>query len=236
MSGRVIVVVLSMLMLTVPAAARPPAKTAQRMDWTHVVATTPAGGFVLGNPNAKVKLVEYGSLTCPHCKAFDDEGVPPLLAKYVKSGQVSWEFRNYVRDAADVTAALIARCNGAKSFFPLVRALYHDQPVWFGKAVATPKDQLAKLADLPPQQQFVGMARITELDHWAAAHGLAAAKAQQCLANLKSVDQLVQMASDATEQHPDFPGTPTFLINGGLVKNAATWDALEPQLKAAVGG
>ena len=44
MSGRVIVVLLSMLMLTVPAAARPPAKTARRMDWTHVVAATPAGG------------------------------------------------------------------------------------------------------------------------------------------------------------------------------------------------
>ena len=128
-----------------------------------------------------------------------------MLAKYVKSGQVSWEFRNYVRDAADVTAALIARCNGAKSFFPLVRALYHDQPVWFGKAVATPKDSLRSCADLPPQQQFVGMARITELDHWAAAHGLAAAKAQQCLANLKSVDQLVGWRATRPSSIPTSP-------------------------------
>jgi protein-disulfide isomerase len=235
MIGRCVLALLSMTVLAVPAPAKPAAKAAAT-DWTRVVAPSPAGGFVLGNPKAKVKLVEYGSLTCPHCRAFDEEGVPALLGKYVKSGKVSWEFRNYVRDAADVTASLIARCNGARSFFPLVRALYKDQPVWFGKAAATPRDQLEKLADLPPQQQFTGMAKVTGLDAWAAAHGLAAAKTSQCLANLRSVDQLVQMASDATEQHPDFQGTPTFLINGGLVKDAASWDRLEPQLKAALGG
>ena len=171
MGRHLLLAVLSILMLAVPAAAKTVVKAAPR-DWSHVVAPTPAGGFVLGNPKAKVKLVEYGSLTCPHCRRFDQEGVPTLLGKYVKSAQVSWEFRNYVRDAADLTAALIARCNGARSFFPLVRALYKDQPVWFGKAAATPREQLAKLADLPPQQQFLGMAKITGLDAWAAAHGL----------------------------------------------------------------
>jgi len=236
MGRRFLVAFLSLLVLAVPASAKPAAKASPGTDWTHVVAATPAGGFVLGNPKAKVKLVEYGSLTCPHCRAFDEEGVPTLLGKYVKSGQVSWEFRNYVRDAADVTAALIARCNGTRGFFPLVRALYHDQPTWFGKAAGTPKDQLEQLAALPPQQQFVGMAKLAGLDAWAAAHGVPPAKTRQCLANIHSVDQLVRMTSDATEQHPDFKGTPTFLINGGLVKDAFTWDRLEPQLKAALGG
>jgi protein-disulfide isomerase len=236
MTRRLLLVLLSMLMLAVPATAKTAAKAPLRTDWTHVVAATPAGGFVLGNPKAKVKLVEYGSLTCPHCRAFDEEGVPTLLGKYVKSGQVSWEFRNYVRDAADVTAALIARCNGAKSFFALTRALFKDQAVWFGKARATPKEQLQQLASLPPQEQFVSMAKLTGLDSWATAHGLPSAKSNQCLANPGSVDRLVQMTSAATEQHPDFAGTPTFLINGGMVKDVATWDRLEPQLKAALGG
>ena len=236
MSRRFLLALLSLLALAVPASAKTSAKAPARTDWTRVVAATPAGGFVLGNPKAKVKLVEYGSLTCPHCRAFDQEGVPTLLSKYVKSGKVSWEFRNYVRDAADLTAGLIARCNGARRFFPLARALYHDQPVWFGKARDAPKEQLQKLADLPPQQQFMAMAKIAGLDAWAAAHGLAPAKSSQCLANVKSIDQLVQMTADATEQHPDFQGTPTFLINGGLVKNVASWDGLEPQLKAALGG
>jgi protein-disulfide isomerase len=227
---------LSVLMLGVPASAIAAAKAAPRGDWTHVVAASPAGGFVLGNPKAKVKLVEYGSLSCPHCRAFDQEGVPTLLAKYVKPGQVSWEFRNYVRDPVDLTAALISRCNGARSFFPLARAIFKDQPVWFGKAIAAPKDQLQKLADLPPQQQFVAMAKLVGLDTWATAHGLPTARTNQCLANVKNIDQLVQMTGDATKQHPDFQGTPTFLINGGLVKNVGTWDALEPKLKGALGG
>ena len=127
MGRRLFLTLLTALILAVPAYAKPAPKAPARTDWTRVVAATPAGGFVLGNPKAKVKLVEFGSLTCPHCRAFDEEGVPTLLGKYVKSGQVSWEFRNYVRDAADVTAALIARCNGARGFFPLMRALYKDQ-------------------------------------------------------------------------------------------------------------
>ena len=103
-------------------------------------------------------------------------------------------------------------------------------------AVGVVTVDLAKVADLPPQQQFVTMAKITGLDSWAVKHGVPAAKAKQCLANLPSVDRLVQMTSDTTEQHPDFKGTPGFLINGGLVKDVASWDGLEPQLKAALGG
>src|SRR5690242_5317628 len=79
-------------------------------DWTQVVMATPDGGFRMGNPNAKVKLIEYGSMTCPHCREFDEKGAAPLMNQYVKTGQVSWEFRNYVRDAFDLTASLITRC------------------------------------------------------------------------------------------------------------------------------
>ncbi|MCA1653471.1 MAG: DsbA family protein, partial [Sphingomonadales bacterium] len=81
-------------------------------DWTTVVSRTPAGGFVMGNPNAKVKLIEYGSLTCPHCAEFEEKGGKPLIDNYVKKGLVSFEFRNFVRDPYDITAALIARCGG----------------------------------------------------------------------------------------------------------------------------
>ena len=52
--------------------------------------------FMMGNPNAKVKLIEIGALTCPHCREFEEQGrARPLVDKYVKSGQVSWEFRTY---------------------------------------------------------------------------------------------------------------------------------------------
>jgi protein-disulfide isomerase len=205
-------------------------------DWTMVTNATPQGGFMMGNPNAKVKLVEYGSLTCPHCREFDEKGVPILISKYVKSGQVSWEFRNYVRDPFDLTASLIARCNGAKTFFPLVRALYKEQPAWVGKVQATPQAQLEQLSNLPPSQEFVAIGKITGFPAWAAARGVPVAKSNQCLGNENSINQLVQMTGDATNQYPDFQGTPQFVINGTMVRDAATWELLEPQLKKALGG
>ena len=109
-----------------------PAPPRAGRDWTQTVVATPEGGMLMGNPNAKVKLVEYGSLTCPHCREFDETGSEPLINTYVKSGQVSYEFRNYVRDAFDLAATLIARCNGPKGFFPLARSLYKDQMNWVG--------------------------------------------------------------------------------------------------------
>jgi protein-disulfide isomerase len=205
-------------------------------DWTQVVNATPAGGFMMGNPNAKVKLIEYGSMTCPHCREFDETGVQTLVNKYVKSGQVSWEFRNYVRDAFDLTASLIARCNGTKSFFPLMRSLYKDQENWVAKIQAAPPSQLEQLQNLPPQQQFVQMAKVAGFQNWAAMRGVPAAKSNQCLANDNSVNQLVQMTSDATTDYPQFPGTPTFILNGKMLEKTATWQALEPQLKSALGG
>jgi len=223
------------------AATNAPAKLQQVAppkggDWSQVVSPTSSGGYLMGNPGAKVKLVEYGSLTCPHCREFDEKGVPLLIGKYVKSGQVSWEFRNYVRDAFDLSASLIARCNGAKGFFPLSRALYKDQPTWVGKIQAAPPAQLEQLQNLPPNQQFVKLANVAGLQQWAVMRGVPVAKSNQCLSNTKSVDQLVQMTGDATTQFPDFQGTPTFVINGSMLDKTATWDALEPQIKTALGG
>ncbi len=74
---------------------------------------------MMGNPNAKVKLVEIGSLSCPHCKLFEQEGAPVLIDKYVKTGQVSWEFRPYIiHGPIDMAANLVARCNGAQDLLP----------------------------------------------------------------------------------------------------------------------
>src|SRR3954469_24043417 len=216
--------------VTITQANPPPGGT-----WADVANATSAGGFVMGNPNAKVKLVEYGSLTCPHCREFDEKGVPLLIDKYVKSGQVSWEFRNYVRDAFDLTASLIARCNAAKSFFPLTRAIYKDQPDWVAKIQSAPPEQVEQIQNLPANRQFLELAKIAGFPDWAAMRGVPAAKTTQCLTNENSVNQLVQMTSDATTAYPDFPGTPTFILNGSMLDKTATWDKLEPQLRSALG-
>jgi protein-disulfide isomerase len=204
-------------------------------DWSQVVAATPAGGFVMGNPRATAKLVEYGSMTCPHCREFDETGVQPLINKYVKSGRVSFEFRNYVRDPYDLAGALVARCNGAKGFFPLTRAMFKDQPKWIGKLQSVAPEQQQALATLAPNQQFAEIAKLAGLPQWAAQRGLPSAKSSACLRNEAEINRLVQMTSDATSEHPNFPGTPSFTINGKLQEKAGTWALLEPQLRAALG-
>jgi protein-disulfide isomerase len=202
-------------------------------DWTKMVNATPEGGFVMGNPNAPVKLIEYGSLTCPHCAEFDEKGAKPLIDKYVKTGQVSWEFRNFVRDPYDIAASLVARCGGTTSFFGLMRGLYAEQKDWIGKIQAAPAEQQQALAGMQPAQQFGAIANLAGFPQWAALRGVPTAKSAQCLADQGAVTKLVQMQSDAISQF-DIPGTPSFIINGTLVEGA-TWDMLEPKLRAAIG-
>jgi protein-disulfide isomerase len=216
--------------VTITQANPPPGGT-----WADVVNATSAG-FMMGNPNAKVKLIEIGSLSCPHCKKFDDEGVPKLIDNYVKTGQVSWEFRPYViHGPIDVAANLVVSCNGVKTFFPLMQALYKDQETWLAKIQTAPQNQVDQIQNLPPTQTFVAMANLLGLQDWAAARGVPQAKSNQCLSDQKQIDHQVQVTSDVSTQYPDFKGTPAFIINGKMQgQEVASWDKLEPQLKDAL--
>jgi protein-disulfide isomerase len=215
--------------VTITQANPPPGGT-----WADVVNATFAG-YMMGNPNAKVKLVEIGSLSCPHCKAFDDEGVPTLIQKYVKSGQVSWEFRPYViHGPIDMATNLVLRCGGVKSFFPLTQALYKDQATWMAKIETVPQDKVNQIQNLPTNQVFVEMAKLMGLQDWAAARGLPQAKSNQCLSDQKAIDHEVELVSNVSDQYPEFQGTPGFIINGTMLKDTATWQKLQPQLDEAL--
>lgn len=204
------------------APARKAAAPAPR-DWTRTVAATPEGGFRIGNPAAPVKLVEFGSLTCSHCAAFSADSKAGL-PNYIRSGRVSFEFRNMVLNAADVSASLLARCAGPRGFFPFVDRLYTTQPAWLGKVVA----QNDAVAGLPDNQKFVRIAEIGGLTQVAAQAGVTPARARACLADRNGLDHLVRMyqAADALGVNR----TPTFLINGRKT-DAHEWASLEPLLK-----
>lgn len=208
-------------------------------DWSTIVAATPEGGFVMGNPNAAVKLIEFGSMTCPHCREFDEAGMKPLTEQYVKSGRVSFEFRNYVRDGYDMAASVVARCGGPSSFFGLTRQLYADQPEWIAKIQATDPAQMQAIGALAPSQQLAEVAKIAGFPQWAAMRGVPAAKLDACLADPDAPTKLVQMQTDANATYPDIPGTPSFVLNGKLVEikpGSTPWEQLETALKAALGG
>jgi protein-disulfide isomerase len=204
--------------------------------WADVINPTPDGGVMMGDPNAKVHLIEIGSLTCPHCQHFEETAVDKLVDKYVKTGQVSYEFRNYIRDSFDLAAVLIAKCNGPTTFFPMVRAFYDTQPQWEAKLAAAPKDQLEQLQALPPERLELEAAKIAGFLDWAAARGLPQAKSTQCLTDTNKINQIVAQSGSITDQYPDFNGTPNFVINGKLNNKIAEWEDIDKALQAAVAG
>ncbi|PSJ37625.1 thioredoxin domain-containing protein [Allosphingosinicella deserti] len=199
-------------------------------DWTQVVSETPQGGFVMGNPNAPVKLIEFGSLTCPHCAEFSEQGAPVIVSKYVKSGQVSFEFRNVVRDPVDLAAALLARCNGAAAFFPLSDQFFASQEEWFGKAAALTPEQQQQIGASPTPA--LGFAKAAGLDQFAKVRGVPASKAQACLTDQAQIQRFVQQ-NEADAKQYDIQGTPSFVINNERVE-AGAWPTLEPLIQAAI--
>jgi protein-disulfide isomerase len=216
--------------IIVTQATPPPGGT-----WADVVNMSSADGFVMGNPDAKVKLLEIGSLFCPYCKRFEDEGSPILVENYVKTGKVSWEFRPYViHGPIDVAANIVARCAGIKTFFPLTKALYKDQPTLEAKIQTVPQDKLAEIGNLPTNQVFVTYGNLLGLQDWAAVRGLPQAKSNQCLADQKMIDREVQITSDVNSQYPEFAGTPSFVLNGKMLAKTGDWKTLQPQLDAAL--
>ena len=110
---------------------------------------TPDGGFVMGNPKAKVTIVEYGSLTCPHCRHFAETAYKPLVSEYVRTGKVSYEFRSLILNGIDLAATLVARCGGPSHFFPMTEKLYATQPTWIGKITDARDREAQRLAAGP---------------------------------------------------------------------------------------
>ncbi len=127
--------------------------------WTDMVAVTPEGGYRIGNPDAAVKLVEYGSRTCPTCGAFGREGNEPLINNYVSTGKVSFEFRDFaIHGAPDLAAAVLGRCNGTATFVPLLEAMYQDQLATLDRMQAIPQAEQARLQSIPPLQAVTAWA------------------------------------------------------------------------------
>lgn len=217
-----------------PEVTAAPVAAPNNGDWSTIVTRTPEGGFLMGNPTAKVKLIEFGSMTCGHCASFEEEGGKPLVENYVKKGLVSWEFRNYVREQLDMTASLVARCGGEANFFGMTRTLFHDQSNWVGKIQAADQARLQALETMTPAQRFSTIAELAGLKQFAAQRGVPRAKAEQCLGNQSEIDRLVQMNTDTVTQYPSFRGTPGFVINGAFVEETSTWEALEPKIKESL--
>ncbi|WP_271299884.1 thioredoxin domain-containing protein [Sphingomonas sp. CV7422] len=200
-------------------------------SWTETASRT-AEGTIVGNPNAPIKLVEYGSRLCPTCGALAREGFAPLLEKYVKPGKVSFEYREFlVHGAPDLPPALLGNCTDASAFFPILEQMYQAQEGFNTKLQAMPAAMQQQLQSAKPVDAIRMMAEQMGLIDFAKQRGIPEAKARQCLGDMKQIDRWTKQTQDKSADGT-VTGTPTLILNGKKI-DALSWGQLEPLLKAA---
>src|SRR5215510_15635080 len=165
----------------------------------------PLGDQVLGAENAPVTIIEYASMTCPHCSHFHKTVYPELKKKYIDTGKVRFIFREFPLDPLAAAASMLARCAGKDKYFPLIDAFFAQQKDWVVQKPLQPMFAIAKQAGFT-QQTF-----------------------DQCLANHQLEQGLVGERTRATQKF-NVNSTPTFFINGKVFRGALTPEELDKQI------
>ena len=185
------------------------ADTVPRPDGTvnmaRVLQTGPLPELTMGDANG-VPVVEYGSLTCPHCAAFSKETFPRLKKGYIDTGKVLFIFREFARNTQDLAGFVLARCLGDHEAFGADELLFAEQDKW---AYA---DQ--------PMKPLLAVMRLS---------GLTEEKARECLNNQKLADAIVAITQTGTRE-THLTGVPTFVIAGKVYSGELTFDDLKEVL------
>ena len=215
-----------------PIAGEPIAAIAapDGQQWTDVVNVTEEGGYVVGNPDAPLKLVEFASHTCGACANFSQQGNPPLKKDYISTGVVSLELRNLVRDPLDLTIAALVRCGQPENMQPLADQAWGSFNEIMGAAQQNGQ-AINTAAQLPPNQRFVGIAEASGLIDFFAARGLSADQSRSCLADNASIEAIAQRSQEQAVAL-GVSATPTFFLNGRQL-DVNQWPGLEPILQRA---
>ena len=181
------------------------ADTATAPAATPPATTTDAPAIVdygIGDLNAKVKMVEYLSFTCPHCERFHAEVYPKLKAAYIDTGKLRLDYREVYFDQLGLLGAMVARCGGEMRYMGIVDMLYTKQRDWAASGeMSVVTDQLKKIARTA---------------------GMEDAAVDTCLHDQKTAEALVahyQANIAADYPNDSFKGTPSFIINGTKYAN-----------------
>jgi protein-disulfide isomerase len=184
---------------------------AQSVEEAELMMPGPLGEVSIGSDKAPVTIIEYASMTCPHCAHFTTETFPALKEKYIDTGKVRFIFREFPFDPVAAGAFMLARCAGNDKFLAVVDLLFHTQRTW---AVEKP---------LQPLLQTVKQAGFTEKSF------------KECLANQKVLDGVEWVRNRGAERFK-VDSTPTFFINGQMQKGdmslADMEKVMEPFLKS----
>jgi protein-disulfide isomerase len=182
---------------------------AQAFDAKSLAEPPTAGEMALGPEDAKVTIIEYASVSCPHCAAFHKDVFPALKRDYVDTGKVRFVFRDFPLNQAALAGAMIARCAPKEKYFPIIDALFETQQVWMKK----PADELFKVAQLA---------------------GFTRASFDACLKNEAVAKGIVAIRDRATQEF-EVKGTPTIFINGERYAGPRELDKIKAAIDPLLG-
>ncbi len=165
---------------------------------------------ILGNPNAPVTILEYTSLTCPHCATFHAETLPSLKKKYIDTGKVRLVFRDFPLDEIALRASMLARCARPERYYGFLEVLFRSQRQW-----SQDRDPMAALARIGRTGAISG------------------ADFEACMANESLVDEILSTQLKGRRAY-DIRSTPTFVINGKKHVGALSLSEFERILDALV--
>jgi protein-disulfide isomerase len=153
---------------------------------------------ILGSPTAPITIVEYASMTCPHCAHFSEEVLPEIKKKWIDTGKVKWVLRDFPLDDEAVHASMIARCAPHDRFYAFIDTFFADQANW----AAAPDYQAA-------------LSRLAELG------GMSKDQVEACLKDETLRNQVLNSRLVAANQL-GVNATPTFFVNGTKFTGAPT--------------
>jgi len=185
--------------------ARPAFAETTETDLAELAKAGPAGEVVLGSATAPVTIIEYASMTCPHCAHFASTTLPELQKRYIDTGKVRFIFREFPLDALAAAGFMLARCAGNDKFMPVVDTLFAKQREWMVEKPIEPLRGIAKQFGFT-QQSF-----------------------DECLANQKVLDG-IQDVRDRAAEKLGVNSTPTFFINGKKLSGDQSIEALAKEI------
>ena len=203
---------------------------APKRNWNTVVTVTPAGTHLLGNPDAKVRLTEFVSYTCPHCAQFERQAEAQLRLAFVAGGRGAIEVRHYVRDPVDMTVALLTNCGPPGKFFLNHTAFLRGQDRWIGPVANPSPAQGARWFAGTFAFRTRAIARDLGFYPMMASRGYTAPQVDACLADEALANRLAAGTQQAKEL--GVSGTPSFAIDGAVLAGTHDWQTLRPQLDA----
>lgn len=197
--------------------------------WTDQVTMTEEGGYLIGNPEAPIKLLEFGSLTCSHCRDFEAQAYDEIVDDFVSSGRVSFEFRNFMLNPFDLSLSLLTQCGGKDRFFPLTSEFYANQEQFLTEAQQVGEDKLKAAMAKPEGERFLALAETTGMIDFFTARGLPEDEARACLTDDAARKKLLSSVEMANEKY-QVSSTPSIFIDGQR-HDYQGWPALKTRLR-----